>query len=250
MTDLTKQELERYSRNIKLDGVGITGQKKIKQSKVLIIGVGGLGSPAALYLAAAGVGTIGLVDFDKVEENNLQRQILHSTAKIGLSKVQSAKKTLNDINPNTKINLYDIKVNKTNIKKIIKNYDVVIDATDNLPTKYIINDACVALKKPHVFATVTAFDGQVSVFNYRNGPCLRCLFPEIPESTHIPTCADSGVMGVLPGVIGTIQATETLKIILGLGDVLSGRYLVYNAAIMMFKELNLKKNKNCSVCSK
>ncbi len=246
--NLTEQEFNRYVRHLNLQEIGIKGQEKLKQGKVLIVGAGGLGSPAALYLAAAGVGTIGIVDFDNVEETNLQRQIIHSTKTIGKSKVESAKKTLNDLNPNTKINLYNIKLNKNNIKKIIKGYDVVIDGSDNFPTKYLINDACVLLNKPDVYGSATGFDGHTSVFNYKNGPCYRCLFPKPPKSGLVPSCAEAGVLGVLLGVVGTIQATEALKIILGKGKTLSGRFLVYNALEMQFKELQLNKNKNCPIC--
>jgi adenylyltransferase/sulfurtransferase len=245
--NLSKQEMNRYSRHLVLLEVGIKGQEKIKQAKVLIVGAGGLGSPAALYLAAAGVGTIGIADFDNVEENNLQRQIIHSTKDIGTSKLESAKKAILDLNPNVKVELHNVKLDSKNALEIIKGYDVVIDGSDNFPTRYLVNDACVLLKKPNVYGSIFRFEGHVSVFNF-NGPCYRCLFPNPPPKGSVPSCAEAGVLGVLPGVIGTIQATETLKIILGTGDVLSGRFLVYDALAMTFKELKLGKNKNCPIC--
>jgi adenylyltransferase/sulfurtransferase len=246
--NLTEQEFNRYVRHLNLQEIGIKGQEKIKQGKVLIVGAGGLGSPAALYLAAAGVGTIGLVDFDNVEENNLQRQIIHSTKNLGTKKTESAKKAINDLNPNVKVKIYNKKLNSNNALEIIKKYDVVIDGSDNFPTKYLINDACVLLKKPNVYGSATGFDGHASVFNYKNGPCYRCLFPKLPKPSSVPSCAEAGVLGALLGVIGTIQATEALKIILGKGNILSGRFLVYNALNMQFKELKLSKNKKCAVC--
>ena len=246
--NLTKQELNRYSRHLILPEVGIKGQEKIKQGKILIIGAGGLGSPAALYLAAAGVGTIGIVDFDKVEENNLQRQIIHSTKNIGTLKTESAKNTVKGLNPNIIINLHNVKLDSKNALEIMKDYDVVIDGSDNFLTRYLVNDACVLLKKPNVYGSIFRFEGHASVFNYDGGPCYRCLFPNPPPRNAVPNCAEAGVLGILPGVIGTIQATEALKIILDKGDVLSGRFLVYDALAMAFKELKLGKNKNCPIC--
>ena len=246
--NLTKQELNRYSRHLILPEVGIKGQEKIKQGKILIIGAGGLGSPAALYLAAAGVGTIGIVDFDKVEENNLQRQIIHSTKNIGTLKTESAKNTVKELNPNIIINLHNVKLDSKNALEIMKDYDVVIDGSDNFLTRYLVNDACVLLKKPNVYGSIFRFEGHASVFNYDGGPCYRCLFPNPPPRNAVPNCAEAGVLGILPGVIGTIQATEALKIILDKGDVLSGRFLVYDALAMAFKELKLGKNKNCPIC--
>jgi adenylyltransferase/sulfurtransferase len=246
--NLTKQELSRYSRHLVLPEVGIKGQEKIKQGKVLIVGAGGLGSPAALYLVAAGVGTIGIVDFDEVEENNLQRQIIHSTKDVGTLKTESAKKAILDLNPNVKVELYNEKLNSKNALEIIKKYDLVIDGSDNFPTRYLVNDACVLLKKPNVYGSIFKFEGHASVFNFEGGPCYRCLFPNPPPKGAVPSCAEAGVLGVLPGVIGTIQATESLKIILGKGDVLSERLLVYDALAMTFKELKLSKNKNCPIC--
>ena len=245
---LTKQELNRYSRHLVLPEVGVEGQEKLKEAKVLIVGAGGLGSPVASYLAAAGVGEIGIVDFDKVDENNLQRQIIHSTKDIGELKTESAKKSINNLNPNVKVNIHNVKLNSKNAIEIIKNYDVVVDASDNFPTRYLVNDSCVLLKKPNVYGSIFRFEGHASVFNFDNGPCYRCLFPNPPPKDAIPSCAEAGVLGVLPGIIGTIQATEALKIILRKTDVLSGRFLVYDALAMTFKELKLGKNKNCPIC--
>ncbi|MAE42707.1 molybdenum cofactor biosynthesis protein MoeB [Candidatus Woesearchaeota archaeon] len=245
---LTKEELIRYSRHLMLPEVGKEGQQKLKQAKVLIIGAGGLGSPAAIYLAAAGVGTIGIVDFDDVEESNLQRQILYTGEDIGKEKTAIIKNQLKKLNPNINVITHDEKLTSSNALEIIKDYDLVIDGSDNFPTRYLVNDACVLLNKPDVYGSIFRFDGQTSVFNYDDGPCYRCLFPNPPPRDAIPSCSEGGVLGVLPGVIGTIQATEAIKIILGKGDVLSGRYLVYNALGMKFKELKLNKNKNCPVC--
>ena len=245
---LSKQELNRYSRHLVLPEVGIGGQERIKQGKVLIVGAGGLGSPAALYLAAAGVGTIGIVDFDEVEENNLQRQIIHSTKEISTLKVDSAKNSINNLNPNVKVETYNVKLNSQNAMEIIKKYDVVIDASDNFPTRYLVNDACVLLSKPNIYGSIFRFEGHTSVFNYDDGPCYRCLFPNPPPRDAVPSCTEGGVLGVLPGVIGTIQATEALKIIIEKGDTLSGRFLVYDALSMKFKEIKLSKNKNCPIC--
>ena len=246
--NLSNEELMRYSRHLTLPGVGKEGQEKIKQAKVLIIGAGGLGSPAAIYLAAAGVGTIGIIDFDEVEESNLQRQIIHTTKDIGRKKTEIAKNHINNINPNVNVKIYNEKLTSKNAIEIIKNYDLVIDGSDNFPTRYLVNDATVLLNKPNVYGSIFRFDGQSSVFNYNNGPCYRCLFPNPPPPHLVPNCADAGVLGVLPGVIGTIQVTEALKIILGKGNTLSGRLLVYNALSMKFRELNLSKNKNCPAC--
>jgi len=245
---LTKQELTRYSRHLVLPEIGIKGQEKIKQARILIVGAGGLGSPAAFYLAAAGVGTIGIVDFDKVGENNLQRQIIHTSKNIGTKKTESAKNSINNLNPNVKVETYNVKLNSNNAIEIIKNYDVVIDGSDNFPTRYLVNDACVLLKKPNVYGSIFRFEGHTSVFNYEGGPCYRCLFPNPPPRDAVPSCAEAGVLGVLPGIIGTIQATEALKIILGIGETLSGKFLVYDALSMKFRELKLGKNRNCPIC--
>ncbi len=247
---LTNPELNRYSRHLVLPEIGIKGQEKIKQGKVLIVGAGGLGSPAALYLAAAGVGTIGIVDFDNVEENNLQRQVIHKTKDAGMPKAESAKKAILELNPNIKVEAYNEKLTSKNAMEIIKKYDVVIDASDNFPARYLVNDACVLSGKPNVYGSIFRFEGHASVFNFDNGPCYRCLFPNPPPRDAVPSCAEGGVLGILPGVIGTIQATESLKIILGIGETLSGRFLVYDALSMSFKELKLSKNKNCPICSK
>ena len=246
---LSKDELIRYSRHLALPEVGIEGQEKLKKAKVLIVGAGGLGSPAAIYLAAAGVGTIGIADYDKVEASNLQRQVLYSNEDIGQQKTTIIKNKINNINPNTKIRTHNEKLTSENALEIIKNYDLVIDGSDNFPTRYLVNDACVLLNKPNVYGSVYRFDGQASVFNYNNGPCYRCLFPNPPPAHLVPNCAEAGVLGVLPGVIGMVQATEAIKIILGKGKILSGRLLVYNAMSMTFMELNVKKNKNCPICS-
>jgi len=245
---LSKEEQARYSRHILLPEVGAAGQDTIKQAKILIVGMGGLGSPAAIYLAAAGVGTLGIVDFDKVESSNLQRQIIHTTGDIGKKKTDVAKNHIQSINPNVNVIIYDEKLTSNNALQIIKNYDIVVDGSDNFPTRYLVNDACVLQKKPNIYGSVFRFDGQTTVFNYDNGPCYRCLFPNPPPADAVPNCAEAGVLGVLPGIIGTIQATETLKIILGQGDILSGRFLVYNALSMKFREYKLGKNKSCLVC--
>src|SRR3989344_8182574 len=245
---LSRQELSRYARHLVLPEVGIKGQERIKQGKVLVVGAGGLGSPALIYLAAAGVGTIGIADFDKVEENNLQRQIIHSTKDIGALKTESAKNAINNLNPNINVKVYNEKLNSKNALKIIKKYDVVIDGSDNFPTRYLLNDACILSKKPLVYGSIFRFEGHASVFNHDGGPCYRCLFPNPPPKDAVPTCAQAGVLGVLPGIIGTIQATEALKIILQIGETLSGRFLIYDALSMSFKDLKLAKNKNCPVC--
>lgn len=245
---LSKEEMHRYARHLVLPEVGIKGQEKIKEGKVLVVGAGGLGSPALMYLAAAGVGTIGIADFDKVEENNLQRQIIHTTKNLGIKKTESAKEKILAINPNVKVETYDEKLTSKNALEIIKKYDVVIDGSDNFPTRYLLNDACVLSKKSLVYGSIFRFEGHASVFNYENGPCYRCLFPNPPPRGAVPSCAEAGVLGVLPGLIGTIQATEALKIILGVGETLSGRFLVYDALSMNFKALNLGKNKNCPIC--
>ena len=246
---LSKEEQIRYSRHLALPEIGREGQEKLKKAKVLIIGAGGLGSPAAVYLAAAGVGTIGIVDYDKVEHSNLQRQILYCNGDIGKPKTAIIKNQLEKTNPNINIITLNKKLTSNNALEIIKNYDIVIDGSDNFPTRYLVNDACVLLGKPDVYGSVYRFDGQASVFNCKNGPCYRCLFPNPPPAHLVPNCADAGVLGVLPGVIGMVQATEAIKIILGKGETLSGRLLVCNALSMKFRELNLKKSKNCPVCS-
>lgn len=245
---LTKKELKRYARHIILPEVGLKGQEKLKVSSVLIIGAGGLGSPTAMYLAAAGVGEIGIIDFDTVDESNLQRQIIHNSSDIGKSKTESAAKTLRDINPHVKLNLYNYPITDENAFDIIKPYDIVADGTDNFPTRYLVNDACVFLGKPNVYSSILQFDGQASVFWTKKGPCYRCLFPEPPEEGTVPSCSEAGVFGVLPGVMGSIQATEVIKLLLDIGEPLIGKMLIYDALNMSFEELQLRKNPDCPVC--
>jgi sulfur-carrier protein adenylyltransferase/sulfurtransferase len=248
LPELTNEEIKRYSRHLIMPEVAMTGQKKLKAANVLLIGAGGLGSPAALYLAAAGVGHLGIVDFDVVDLSNLQRQILHGTSSINLSKLDSAKKRLLDLNPNVEISTYEVPLNSENAFDVIREYDVVVDGTDNFPTRYLVNDACVLLEKPNVYGSIFRFEGQVSVFNYKDGPCYRCLYPEPPPPGLVPSCAEGGVLGILPGVIGTLQATETIKLILGQGESLSGRLLLFDALKMNFRELKLRKDLNCPIC--
>lgn len=248
---LNKDERERYSRQIILKEVGIEGQKKLLDSKVLVVGAGGLGSPILMYLASAGVGTIGIVDQDIVDISNLHRQIIHFNKNIGKSKVSSAKETINLINPNTKVITYDERLSETNALNIISNYDIVIDGTDNFTAKYLINDACYLLKKTNVFGSIFKFDGQVSVFTYKeNTPCYRCIFPEISELESIPNCAEAGVIGVLAGIVGNLQAMETIKVILNIGDILESKILLYDSLSCSFRSIKYKQNKNCELCSK
>jgi molybdopterin/thiamine biosynthesis adenylyltransferase/rhodanese-related sulfurtransferase len=237
---LTQAEYERYSRHLILPGVGLEGQKKLKAAKVLCVGTGGLGSPVLLYLAAAGIGRLGIVDFDTVDISNLQRQIIHTVAWVGQSKAQSAKERIAQLNPHCQVDVYETQLNASNALDIIANYDVVVDGTDNFPTRYLVNDACTLLNKPFIYGSILWFEGQVSVFNYQGGPTYRDLFPEPPPPGAVPSCAEGGVLGVLCGVIGSLQATETIKVILGLGDTLSGRLLIYNALKMQFRELKLR----------
>ncbi|MBI5471320.1 MAG: molybdopterin-synthase adenylyltransferase MoeB [Ignavibacteriae bacterium] len=228
--------------------VGLDGQKKLKQASVLLIGAGGLGSPLALYLAAAGIGNIGIVDFDVVDDSNLQRQILHSTNDVGRSKLESAKERINGINPHVNVETVQAQLTSENALDIFKNYDVIVDGTDNFPTRYLVNDACVLLKKPNVYGSIFRFEGQASVFYAERGPCYRCLYAEPPPPGLVPSCAEGGVLGVLPGIIGTIQATETIKLLLGIGAPLIGRLLLLDALTMQFRELKLRKNPNCPIC--
>ena len=237
---LTQAEYERYSRHLILPGVGLEGQKKLKAAKVLCVGTGGLGSPVLLYLAAAGIGRLGIVDFDTVDISNLQRQIIHTVAWVGQSKAQSAKERIAQLNPHCQVDVYETQLRASNALDIIANYDVVVDGTDNFPTRYLVNDACTLLNKPFIYGSILWFEGQVSVFNYQGGPTYRDLFPEPPPPGAVPSCAEGGVLGVLCGVIGSLQATETIKVILGLGDILSGRLLIYNALKMQFRELKLR----------
>ncbi|MDQ6961942.1 MAG: molybdopterin-synthase adenylyltransferase MoeB [Mariprofundaceae bacterium] len=245
---LSAAELARFNRHIILPQVGLKGQNKLKRSRVLVIGTGGLGSPISLYLSAAGVGTIGLVDFDVVEDTNLQRQIAHSTADIGRPKIESAKDKLLGINPYLHVNLHGDGIKRDNVRSIIADYDLVVDGTDNFPTRYLVNDACVLEDKPLIYASIFQFEGQATVFNHKEGPCYRCLYPEPPPPGLVPSCAEGGVLGVLPGVIGVIQATEAVKIILEQGKSLSGRLLLYDAMDMKFREVKLRKDPTCPAC--
>ncbi len=248
LPELSREEILRYSRHLLIPEVGLEGQKKLKNSSALIIGTGGLGSPVALYLAAAGVGRIGLVDYDVVESSNLQRQVIHGTSSIGKLKVESAKSKIKDLNPATQVEVYNEAFTSANALHIAKDYDIILDGTDNFPTRYLTNDVAVMLGKPNVYASIFRFDGQVSVFYAKEGPCYRCLFPEPPPPGLVPSCAEGGVLGVLPGTIGTLQATEALKILLGIGEPLIGKLLLYNALDMSFDFVKLKKNPNCRVC--
>lgn len=242
---LSKRELQRYNSHLVLEEIGEEGQNKLKNAKILIIGVGGLGSPSALYLAAAGVGTLGLVDFDTVEENNLQRQIIHSIKNLKKSKLESAKESILNLNQDIKLNLHNLRINDKNVD-LINEYDLVIDATDNLQTRYLINDACLKFNKPLIYGGISKFEGQVSVFNYKNGPCFRCFIKE--DKRNILNCNETGVLSSLPGVIGTIEATEALKIILDKGEILSGRLLFYDALNSKFREIKINKKNDC-ICS-
>ena len=246
---LSHEEILRYSRHLLMSEVGLAGQQKLKHSSVLIIGTGGLGSPVSMYLAAAGVGRIGLVDYDQVDFTNLQRQIVHGTSTLGERKVESARRRLLDINPSIQIDVYDEPLTSENALRIAEPYGVVIDGTDNFPTRYLINDLCVITHKPNIYGSIFRFEGQVSVFWADRGPCYRCLFPEPPPPGLVPSCAEGGVFGVLPGTIGTLQATEALKVLLGIGRPLIGKLLVYDALSMSFDELALKKNPRCKVCA-
>ncbi len=246
--ELSHEEILRYSRHLLIPEVGLEGQRKLKAASVLVIGTGGLGSPVSLYLAAAGIGRIGLVDYDKVEETNLQRQIVHGTRTIGKLKVESARERLLDLNPGIQVDAYNVPFTSENALEIAAPYDVIVDGTDNFPTRYLSNDVAVFLGKPNVYGSIFRFDGQASVFYAQTGPCYRCLFPEPPPPGLVPTCAEGGVLGILPGTIGTIQATEALKLILGIGDSLIGRLLLYNALDMSFDFVTLKKNPKCRVC--
>ncbi|WP_414577500.1 molybdopterin-synthase adenylyltransferase MoeB [Anabaena sp. CCY 9402-a] len=239
---LTKDDYERYSRHLILPEVGVEGQKRLKSASVLCIGTGGLGSPLLLYLAAAGIGRIGIVDFDVVDTSNLQRQVIHGTSWVGKPKIESAKNRIHEINPYCQVDLYETRLSSENALDIIRPYDIVVDGTDNFPTRYLVNDACVLLDKPNVYGSIFRFEGQATVFNYEGGPNYRDLYPEPPPPGMVPSCAEGGVLGILPGMIGIIQATETVKIILGNGNTLSGRLLLYNALDMKFRELKLRPN--------
>ncbi len=249
LPDLNKEEIARYSRHLIMPEVGMEGQRKLKAASILLIGVGGLGSPLGLYLAAAGVGRLGLVDFDVVDHSNLQRQILHGTKDVGRSKLQSAKDRLSDVNPHIQIDTYETALKSDNALEIFKDYDIIIDGTDNFPTRYLANDASVLLGKPNVYGSIFRFDGQASVFYPKaGGPCYRCLYPEPPPPGLVPSCAEGGVLGILPGIIGVIQATEAIKLIIGKGDPLIGRLLLFDALKMKFRELKLRRNPACPLC--
>ncbi len=244
-TMLTNEEIQRYSRHLILPEVGMEGQIKLKDAKVLLVGTGGLGAPLALYLAAAGVGTIGLVDFDVVDASNLQRQVIHGTKDIGRPKIDSAADSMLDINPNLKIVKHEVPLTSENAKEIVEQYDMVADGTDNFPTRYLVNDVCVLTGKPNIYGSIFRFEGQASVFATEDGPCYRCLYPEPPPPGLVPSCAEGGVLGILPGVIGLIQATEVVKMILGIGQTLQGRLMLYDALNMKFRELKLRRNPDC-----
>jgi adenylyltransferase/sulfurtransferase len=246
---LTNDEIARYSRHLILPEVGMEGQQKLKAAKVLCVGTGGLGAPLALYLAAAGVGTIGLIDFDVVDTSNLQRQIIHSEATVGMLKVDSAEIMLKGLNPNLNVVKHNTMLTSANALEILKDYDVIADGTDNFQTRYLVNDACVLLGKPNAYASIYRFEGQASVFGAPLGPCYRCLYPEPPPPGLVPSCAEGGVLGILPGLLGVIQATETIKLILGIGEPLIGRLLLVDALGMNFRTLKLRKNPECPVCS-
>jgi sulfur-carrier protein adenylyltransferase/sulfurtransferase len=246
--ELTNAEIQRYSRHLILPEVGLDGQRRLKAGKVLCVGAGGLGSPAALYLAAAGVGTIGIVDFDAVDTSNLQRQILHGTPDVGRSKLESAKERLSALNPEVRVITYETRLTSANALELFKGYDVIVDGTDNFATRYLVNDACVLLGIPNAYGSIFRFEGQASVFATKEGPCYRCLYPEPPPPGLVPSCAEGGVLGVLPGVIGTIQATESIKLMLGAGATLVGRLLLYDAWAMRFRELKLRRDPACPAC--
>ena len=248
LPELNHEEILRYSRHLLIPEVGLEGQRKLKAASILVIGTGGLGSPVALYLAAAGVGRIGLVDYDVVDYSNLQRQVIHGTSTIDTLKVESARERMLDLNPDIQVDVYNEPFTSANAMRIAEDYDLIIDGTDNFPTRYLTNDLCVLLGKPNVYGSIFRFEGQASVFDARGGPCYRCLFPEPPPPGMVPSCAEGGVLGVLPGTIGTIQASEALKLILGIGEPLIGKLLLYNALDMSFDFVKLRKNPNCKVC--
>ncbi|CAA9383780.1 MAG: Sulfur carrier protein adenylyltransferase [uncultured Rubrobacteraceae bacterium] len=246
--ELSNDEIARYSRHLIMPEVALEGQKKLKAAKVLTVGTGGLGSPLALYLAAAGIGTIGIVDFDVVDESNLQRQIIHGTSDVGRPKVESARDKILDINPNVEVVVHEEALTSENALEIFADYDVIVDGTDNFPTRYLVNDACVLLGKPNVYGSIFRFEGQASVFWAEEGPCYRCLYPEPPPPGLVPSCAEGGVLGILPGAIGVIQATEAVKLILGIGEPLIGRLMLYDALGMSFREMKLRKDPGCPIC--
>ena len=245
---LSNEEVARYSRHLIMPEVGMVGQLKLKAASVLCIGAGGLGSPVAMYLAAAGVGRIGIVDFDVVDHSNLQRQVIHGTPDVGRPKLDSARDRLNALNPEVKVETHDVALSSENALELLADYDIIVDGTDNFPTRYLVNDACVILGRPNVYGSIFRFEGQASVFATKDGPCYRCLYPEPPPPGLVPSCAEGGVLGVLPGVIGTIQATEAVKLIMGVGEPLVNRFMIYDALRMRFRELKLRKDPECPVC--
>lgn len=246
--ELSHEEIRRYSRHVIMPEVGIEGQRKLKAASILLIGTGGLGSPTALYLAAAGIGRIGLVDYDTVDESNLQRQVIHGQSTLGMSKLDSAEKRMKDLNPFLQIDKHNVPLTSENALELFAPYDIIIDGTDNFPTRYLVNDACVKLGKPNVYGSIFRFEGQLSVFYAQEGPCYRCMFPEPPPPGLVPSCAEGGVLGILPGTIGTMQATEAIKLILGIGDPMIGRMLLYDALEMSFTTIKVRKNPECPVC--
>jgi len=248
VSDLTAEELQRYARHLILPEVGVEGQRKLRNARALLVGVGGLGSPAALYLAAAGIGTLGMVDFDVVESSNLQRQVLHGTSAVGTSKLASAAQRIRDVNPHVALVPHEVHLTSQNALEILAGYDVIVDGSDNFPTRYLVNDACALLGKPDVYGSIFRFDGQASVFWTARGPCYRCLYREPPPPELVPSCAEGGVLGVLPGIIGSIQALEAMKLVLGEGDVLVGRLLLFDALRMKFREVALERDPDCPLC--
>jgi adenylyltransferase/sulfurtransferase len=247
-TELSVDEVRRYSRHLIIPDVGMSGQKRLKNAKVLCVGAGGLGSPALMYLAAAGVGTLGIVEFDTVDESNLQRQIIHGQKDIGRSKAESARDSVLEINPYVNVQLHEVRLDSTNVMEIFADYDLIVDGTDNFATRYLVNDACVLLKKPYVWGSIYRFDGQASVFWAEHGPCYRCLYPEPPPPGMVPSCAEGGVLGVLCASIGSIQVTEAIKLLAGIGDPLVGRLMVYDALEMTYRQVKIHKDPNCAVC--
>jgi adenylyltransferase/sulfurtransferase len=245
---LTNEEIQRYSRHLILPEVGKSGQEKLKAAKIMLIGTGGLGAPNGLYLAAAGVGTLGLIDFDVVDHSNLHRQVLFGTESVGMAKVEASKKALERINPNVKINTYNEMLTSKNAMEIFKDYDLIIDGTDNFPTRYLVNDACVFLNKPNIYGSIFRFEGQATVFKPKDGPCYRCLYPEPPPPGEVPSCAEGGVLGILPGLVGMIQASEAIKYFIGKGDLLIGRLLQISVLDMTFRELKIRRDPGCPVC--
>ncbi len=248
LPELSRREMARYARHLVLPEVGKEGQRKLKGARVLLVGAGGLGSPLALYLSAAGVGTLGLVDFDEVDASNLQRQILHGTGDVGRPKLDSARERIGEVNPHVTVETHPVRLTSENALEILEPYDVVVDGSDNFPTRYLVNDACVLLGKPNVYGSIFRWEGQVSVFGLADGPCYRCLFREPPPPGMVPSCAEGGVMGVLPGIVGSLQALETIKLILGAGESLSGRLQIFDALAMRWREVELRRNPECPVC--